>query len=251
MTKSKRSKATKSARTPADRSATPRKSKKKPVEFGIRPAEVFATGFRGYLNNIVPLTLAALIVLAVYAAFRYPSELLLDDDRVWAARMLDLAGLLIAGTLAYPWYRYSLDAADGKKVDPKAPFATPVKFAHQAAASFWFFAGVVLGQQYLGGIPAILAVLLYAFYGFVVVESKDGGLKALGTSVRLGEGRRIGLFAIGGMLFVFNILGAAGVAAGLNPLGYGLAVLGLSVTTSITLVAGAAIYRVLKEQLHD
>ncbi len=69
--------------------------------------------------------------------------------------------------------------------------------------------------------------------------------------LRLGERRRIGLFAIGGMLFVFNILGASGLAAGLNPLGYSLAVVGLSVTTSITLVSGAAIYRVLQEKLNE
>lgn len=244
MTKNK--KRSKKAATPPP----PKKKAKGPVEFGIRPGAVFAAGFRGYAANLVPLTVAGLIVLATYAAFRYPSQQFLDDDRVWAARFTDLAGLFIAGTLAYPWYRYALAAADGDKVDIAAPFATPRRFGHQATASFWFFAAVVLGQQYLGGLPAILATLLYAFYGYVVAENDNGGLKALGTSVRLGERRRIGLFAIGGMLFVFNILGAAGLAAGLNPLGYLLTVVGLSVTTSITLVSGAAIYRVLQEKLN-
>lgn len=245
MTKNK--KRSKKAATPPP----PKKKAKGPVEFGIRPGAVFAAGFRGYAANLVPLTLAGLIVLATYAAFRYPSQQFLDDDRVWAARFTDLAGLFIAGTLAYPWYRYALAAADGDKVNIAAPFATPRRFGYQAAASFWFFAAVVLGQQYLGGLPAILAALLYAFYGYVVAENDNGGLKALGTSVRLGERRRIGLFAIGGMLFVFNILGASGLAAGLNPLGYSLAVVGLSVTTSITLVSGAAIYRVLQEKLNE
>lgn len=248
MTKPK-PKRSKSSKPKATGDASRTKKKKVPVEFGIRPGEVFMAGIRGYTANIIPLTASALVVLATYAAFRYPSEVLLDDERLWAARFLDLAGLFIAGTLAHPWYRYSLAAADGQKVDVKAPFATPRRFAYQAAASFWFFAAVVLGQQYLGGLPAILAVILYAFYGFVVAESDKGGLKALGTSVRLGERRRIGLFAIGGMLFVFNLLGAAGLAAGLTPLGYSLAVLGLAVTTSITMVAGAAIYRVLQEKL--
>lgn len=248
MTKNK--KRSKGNPAPPTKAAAGKKSKK-PVEFGISPGQVFGAGFRGYAANVVPLTCAALVVLGVYAAFRYPSEVLLDDDRVWAARAVDLAGLFLAGTLAYPWYRYALAAADGEKVEPRVPFSTPRRFAYQAAASFWFFAGVVLGQQYLGGLPAILAALLYAFYGYVVAESDNGGLKALGMSVRLGERRRIGLFAIGGMLFVFNLLGAIGLAAGLNPLGYALAVLGLSVTTSITLVSGAAIYRVLEEKLDE
>lgn len=236
---------------PKSNQPAPKKKPRTPVEFGIRPGEVFVAGFRGYVANIVPLTLAALVVLATYAAFRYPSAQLLDDDRLWAARGLDLAGLFIAGTLAHPWYRYALQAADGEKVDPRLPFATPRRFAYQASASFWFFAAVVLGQQYLGGLPAILAALLYAFYGYVNTESDDGGLKALGTSVRLGERRRIGLFAIGGMFFVFNLIGASGLVAGLNPLGYALTVLGLSITTSITLVSGAVIYRVLQEKLDD
>lgn len=245
MTKARNKKPAKSTRSAAA------KKPKTPVEFGIRPGEVFMAGLRGYWANIVPLTLAALVVLATYAAFRYPSAQLADDDRVWAARGLDLAGLFIAGTLAHPWYRYALQAADGEKVDPRLPFATPRRFAYQASASFWFFAAVVLGQQYLGGLPAILAALLYAFYGYVNAESDDGGMKALGTSVRLGERRRIGLFAIGGMLFVFNMLGASGVVAGATVLGYTLTVLGLSITTSITLVSGAAIYRVLQEKLND
>ncbi len=250
MTKNKkRSKG--STSPPAPTKPAPVKKAKTPVEFGISPGQVFGVGFRGYAANVVPLTAAGLVVLGVYAAFRYPSEVLLDDGRVWAARFVDLAGLFVGGTLSYPWYRYALAAADGDKVDPKLPFATPRRFGYQAAASFWFFAGVVLGQQYLGGLPAILAVVLYAFYGYVVAENDNGGLKALGTSVRLGERRRIGLFAIGGMLFVFNLLGAAGLAVGLNPLGYALAVLGLSITTSITLVSGGAIYRVLQEKLDD
>lgn len=249
MTKARNKRPAKQAK-PAPAKKAPSK-KKGPVEFGIRPAAVFMSGLRGYGSNVVPLTLAALVVLTTYAAFRYPSAQLLDADRVWAARGLDLAGLFSAGTLAHPWYRYALQAADGEKVIPGLPFATPRRFAYQASASFWFFAAVVLGQQYLGGLPAILAALLYAFYGFVVAESDDGGLKALGTSVRLGERRRIGLFAIGGMLFVFNLLGASGLAVGATALGYSLTILGLSITTSITLVSGAAIYRVLQEKLDD
>lgn len=250
MTKNKKRSRKPAARRQAPAAKLPKK-KKGPVEFGISPGQVFASGIRGYVANIVPLTLAALIVLLVYAAFRVPSQSFIDDDRIWSGRLLDLAGLFVAGTLAYPWYRYALAAADGEKVDMRAPFLAPRRFRYQAAASFWFFAAVVLGQQYLSGIPAILAALLYAFYGYVVAENDNGGLKALGTSVRLGERRRIGLFAIGGLFFVFNLIGASGLAAGLNPLGYSLAVLGLSVTTSITLVSGAAIYRVLQEKLDD
>ncbi len=238
---------------------------KEQVEFGINIPDVFAAGFKGYRNNIVPLTVGALVTLAVYAVFRIPAQQLFVDDKVWTSIAVDLVGLLVSGTLAYPWYSYALKAARDEENPLGEPLAYPKRFLHQAGASFFFWAGILLGVRYpFLGIPflSILILVLYAFYGYVIAdtppdkEGMRGSSFALGTSVRLTENRRFGLFAIACLFMIFNFFGAvAGIAVGQSLentiAGYAAAVVGLTITTSVTLVAGAHIYDELKEKLGD
>ncbi len=233
------------------------------VEFGIRIPEIFKRGFAGYTKNALPLTLAALCTLGVYGLFRFQAQAFLDDGHDFRALVLDLGGLILGGTIAYPWYAYALEAARGEKVDLRAPFAHPKRFAHQAMASLFFWAGVLFGLRYgraLFFLPAIAVLVLYAFHGYVIAdtpadkEGVKGGTLALGTSVRLGDKRRFGLFAIACLLMMFNFLGAMfGVARLENeqPFAYPILVVGLAITSSITLVGGAYIYDELKERLGD
>ena len=136
-----------------------------------------------------------------------------------------------------------------------APLVDFPKLLHHAFATFWFWAGIAFGLRYLRGIPSILVILLYAFYAYVIADGKEiNGLKALGTSVRLSAGKRIGLFAIAGIFFMFNIVGVLGLGVGLEDgspsvLGIALGIIGLSATASVTLISGAAIFRVLEENL--
>ena len=112
-----------------------------------------------------------------------------------------------------------------------------------------FWAAFLLGLRYLAGIPSIFATLFYGFYGYVVADrAAKGGLRALGTSVRLGTKRRVALFAILALFAVFNLLAAI-------PLGYDVSLLTvvltlalLTVTASITLVGGACLYDALTER---
>lgn len=212
--------------------------------FGIRLASIFTLGARGYVRNIVPLSSAGLVTMLVYLAFRVPAQGAADDGRVLVSLALDLVGLVFSGVVAYPWYSYALSAAAGDPIVVGAPFKNYDRFSTQAVASIWFWAGVLLGLRYLFGLPALLALAFYAFYGYVVADGyTDSGLKALGRSAALGEGRRIGLVAIGGLLLIFNLFGAIAVGFGVNPLTITLALMGLLITTNITLVGGAVIYR--------
>lgn len=231
------------------------------VEFGIRIPDIFKIGFSGYVKNIVPLTLAAAVTLAVYGLFRFQAQQFLDDGADFRALVLDLAGLVLAATIAYPWYAYALQAARGEKVDLRAPFSAPKRFPHQAMGSFFFFAGVLAGVRWGAGLfflPAMMIAVLYAFYGYVVADTppdkkgQRGGFYALGTSVRLGENRRFGIFAIGLLFSVFNFFGAMFGLALEDPVAqYPVTIAGLIITTSITLVSGAAIYDVLREKLDN
>lgn len=216
--------------------------------FGMSVGSIFGAGVKGYVANLVPISLAAAATIATYLAFRLPAQAAAEGGRLLVSLALDLVGLVVAAVVAYPWYTYALAAADGRPIDPVAPFRTSERFSAQAVASFWFWAGVLLGLRYLYGIPSLLALVFYAFYGFVIADgSTASGLKALGHSVILGHGRRVGLFAIGALFMAFNLFGAIAIGFDVNPLTIGLAFAGFVATSSITMVSGAAIYRMLDD----
>ncbi len=229
------------------------------VTFGIGIGEIFSKGFKGWIRNIVPLTLAGVVPIAVASGFGFFAQqfnevVTIRDGILWFT--FNFIGWVIAGTLSYPWYMYALRAADGEPVNLAEPFETPKRFVAQFIGSFWFFAGFLFGIRFIviPFLPAILILVLYAFYGFLIADEGRSGINALGTSIRMGEKRRIGLFAIALMFLMFNFLGAV---PGLGLLGasfavrLGLVSLGLVFTTSITLVGGAAIYRVFRGFLHE
>lgn len=215
--------------------------------FGASFGSIFMSGVRGYFRNPWPLTVASAATLGVYLAFRFPAQSAADNGDVGIAIALDLIGLVVAATVALPWYGYALNAYDGKQIDIGFPFRNTQRFQAQAVASFWFWAGVLLGLRYLLGLPSIVAALFYAFYGFVIADGQPGGgLMALGTSARIGTGKRVGLFALGALFVMFNFFGAISLGFAVNPLTIAIALIGLVVTTNITMVAGAGVYRLVQ-----
>jgi len=227
------------------------------VTFGIGIGEIFSKGFNGWKSNIVPLTVAGIVPLAMASAVSIWAQPFNEPDSpvgdlvIWFA--LNFVGWVIAGTLSYPWYMYALRAVDGEPVVLNEPFQTPKRFISQFIASFWFFAGFLFGIRFIiiPFIPAILILVLYAFYGFLIADEGRGGLNALGTSIRMGEKRRIGLFAVALMFMMFNFLGIMPGVAFPQPVSLVVATIGLVFTTSITLVCGAAIYRVFRGFLDE
>ena len=172
--------------------------------FPLAPGEMFRRGVEGFQRNPVALLLAGLLSIAGYAVFGIPAQQMLDDgDRV-PALILNIVGLVLGGTLAHPWYVVALASDRGEKADLAAALRSGDRFFAQLVGSFWFWAAFILGIQYLAGIPSIVVLIFYSFYGFIVADLRYGGMRALGTSVRLGEGRRIGIFAIAAMYGVFN-----------------------------------------------
>ncbi len=249
-------------------SPTPKQAK---GGFGIGIGEVFLTGVRGYFPNAVIMTLAGIPVLAIFGLLSRPWTNFQSDlqgqvdsgaiDSIGVLDSLIWVGLLLvaaipAGIVAAPWFKYALDIVDEKEINVMAPLIDFPKLLHHALATFWIWAGIGFGLRYLRGLPSILVVLLYAFYAYVIADGREiNGLKALGTSIRLGQGKRLGLFAIAGLFFVFNLFGALGFGVGLEDgspslLGIALGILGLSVTGSMTLISGASIFRVLGRNLN-
>ncbi len=228
-------------------------TKTEPKSFGVELLPTFANSWKVWWANVIPLSIGALVTLAVYAVFRIPAQQLFEDGEVYVSILIDLIGLIIAGSLAVPWYTFALKAARGQKIDVRAAFDGRL-MGYQAAASFWFWAGVLLGFRYLLGLPSLFVVLLYAFHGYVVADDRSkntrGGLRALGTSVRLTEGKRVGLFGIMALLVIFNMFGAItlGFEQGVTPLTMAGALVGLTITTSVTLVFGAFLYDAFRKE---
>jgi hypothetical protein len=224
--------------------------------FPVRIGELFNQGIKGFKLNALPLVVAGSVVLgivvATYGTLGLPSQQP-PPESILRYVGLTLAGLILAGTLSYPWYYWALQSARGEKASLAAPFADGRRFLAMAVSSFWFWVGMLFGIQYFWGLPSILILVLYAFHGYVIAAGKaKHGLLALGTSVRLGEKRRIGLLAVAALFALLNFCGAiaSGFELGL-PLKLALTILGLAVTTSITLVAGGVLFDVLWELMGD
>lgn len=228
----------------------------KGTTFGIGIGEIFKRGFIGWKSNIIPLTIAGIVPIAVSTGFsQFANQFAIENSLAQDVRwfIFNFIGWVIAGTLSYPWYVYALRAADGDPVRFGEPFEHPKKFLQQFIGTFWFFAGFVLGVRFFL-LPAFAIIVFYAFYGFLIADTDKGGLHALGTSVRMGQGRRLGLFALSMIFIMFNFLGLV-PGLGLEGVSFAtrliLATLGLVITTSITLVSGAAIYRVFRGFLNE
>ena len=220
--------------------------------FPLRISEMFRSGISGYVKNLIPLTAAAAVTIAVFGVFRFWAHTASDDGKTFQSIAFDLVGLVLAGTVSLPWFAYALDAARGKPIDLAAPWRSGGQFAAQFVCAIYFWAAFMLGLRYLAGIPSILAALFYGFYGYVVADrAAKGGLRALGTSVRLGTKRRVALFAILALFAIFNMLAAIPLGYGESTLTVLLTLALLTVTASITLVGGACLYDTLTERLDE
>jgi len=228
------------------------KSKQAVEPFPLQPTAMLKEGIDGFRRAPIPLLLGAAITIGISAASWIPFRDRIQNDPGVPEFLLLFGGFLLASTAAYVWYSYALDAARGIDVDLAKPFRHWERLPAQFVASFWFWAGFLIGLP-LMFVPALLVLVFYAFYGFVVVDRPDlGGLKALGTSVRLGDKRRIALFAIGVLAFLFNFfIPALAFMIPTQAIAIPLWLALLLVTTSITMVGGAALYDVLKVDLPD
>lgn len=219
--------------------------------FPLRVSDMFRAGWSGYIRNIGQLTLGAFATFAVSGLFLLLAQVARDDGQEIMWVVLSLVGLVLAGTVALPWFSYALDAARAQPVDLSGPWRDGSMFSAQFVCAIWFWAAFMLGIRFLFGLPSILALLFYGFHGYVVADrAAKGGLRALGTSVRLGHGRRIALFAILALFVLFNLLAALPASYG-SPALVAVSVVAFSVTASITLVAGAALYDELTARLED
>lgn len=202
---------------------------------------LLAAGVRTYRSVFVPATVMALVVLAVFGAARAAAAWMVSSDDLVLALIVDLAGLLAATVAALPWFRLMLAAARGEP-EPTSGIFRIDGFGAMFGAAFFFWGGVLLGARYLLGIPSIFVLVWYGVFGYAVADGEKSGMRALGTSVRLGQGRRATLFAVALVLLLLNLAAALPIGVEVSPVTIALAAVLLAVTTNISMGAGAELY---------
>lgn len=225
--------------------------KPKVEPFPLRPLQMLINGIEGARRAPIAMAVGALLPFLVSAPFMFGGQSLIADDELATGLAVSLIGLVLGGAASYPWSVYALHAVRNEPVDLAEPFRTPGRFFAMFVGSFWFWAGIVLGLQFFV-IPAIAVFVFYAFFGFIIADRPDlGGLKALGTSVRIGDKRRIALMALCALFGFLLFLCIMPVGWGINPLTVGAMYLLLLIGMAVTVVAWASLYDVLRKDLPD
>lgn len=203
---------------------------------------IIGRGFATVRGALWVRILYAAVVLSVAGSARLYAQSFVDDGQILVPMIIDFLGMSLATVLALPWFRIVLSTERGTE-----EAGTTLAWGAMAIGSAYLWGGIFLGLRYLLGIPSIFVLIWYGFLGFAVADGATSGLKALGTSVRIGQGRRgvVGLLAA--VLLIFNLFGAFPLAAGVNP-ATGLATVAvLAITTNISMGAGAHLYDRLLE----
>lgn len=107
--------------------------------------------------------------------------------------------------------------------------------------AFWSYLGaaILVGLVVVVGliliiIPGIIAISMFAFVKYIVIDKNMGPIEAMKESLRITEGHRLEILLLVLMSIVINIIG-------LLPL-----MLGLLVTVPVTILAYANAYRILE-----
>ena len=205
-------------------------------------SELATDSWRGFRANVTSLLVPSVATLGVYtvALLLIPT---IEDP--WASFGAAVGALVVATTVAYPWFVAALAAVDAEGTSPGVQVE---RFSDQLVASLFFWAGVLLGLRYLLGLPAIIVVVFYAFFGYAVADNpRRKALRSLGWSVYLGQGNRMRLIAIGLVLALLNLLAVSPVGLGINVATVVVSAGLVLITANLSMVVGARLYRALEE----
>jgi len=188
----------------------------------------FRYGWERFKDNFGPLAIAA---LAVFLTNAVVSTLTRQTDGV-VAFVMSVISFFVGQVIAMGWVRMSLKIADGEEASV-ADFVERLDLLlPYAIASLLFSLMVAFGLVALI-VPGIFLAIVFCFYGPAVVDEELGSIDALQRSAAITRGYR-------GKLFLFWL-----AVLGLNILGLLVFVVGVLVTSGISLLAFAYVYRSL------
>lgn len=189
--------------------------------------EAVSAGWQRFWPNILPMALFALIVWAVNGLF----QLLQRDASAGGRFVLSLISFVLGQLIAIGWIKIALDITDGRPIDAQAVIDKFKLVVPYLIAALLYALMVGFGLILLI-VPGVIVAIVFAFYGFHIVDTgSTDPIGALRRSADITRGHRWQLFLFGLLLI------------GLNLLGILLLIVGVLITSGISLLAIAYVYR--------
>lgn len=192
----------------------------------------FRAGWRGFTANIGPLIVVALVVWIVTGAVNW-----LSTDTTGIIRFLaSVLSFFLGQLVAIVWISLALAIIDGRPISGESLLPDGSTLISYIIASLVFSVMLFVGLVLLI-IPGLIVAVVFGVYGWALVDKGLDPIGSLRESSRLTAGRR-------GQLFVFLL-----AAIGLNILGLLALVVGVLITSAVTLIAAGHVYRQLDGSL--
>jgi uncharacterized membrane protein len=195
-------------------------------------SEAFRAGWRGFLANILPLVVVGLLVWTVTGSLNF-----------WAERtagvvqfLLGLLAFFVGQVVAIIWISLALAVVDGQPITTDRLLPSGATLISYIIASLLFSLMLGIGLVLLI-IPGIIVALVFGLFGWAVVDKALDPIEALRHSSRITSGHRWQLL---GFLLLAILLNIGGVL---------LLIVGVLVTSAVTLIAAGHIYRQLDGSL--
>ena len=199
-----------------------------------------------FLRSPVPLLIRSLVLMAVPSLVLLvwqSAESLRETNTLffWFYLLIWLGGFFVTGYAGWPLARTALSAVSPDYVLADDDWWVRDGFVRTTAV---FCFTVAVGTVFLV-VPAILVLMIYSLYPFVIVDKKAKGFGSLALSSELGKGNRMPLLGLmlAALLFFapaiylfFQIAGPPGILA--------LWVLGAPALSLVATIMAAA-YRIL------
>jgi hypothetical protein len=194
--------------------------------------EAISYGWRAFWKNVWPLVgLAAIIVVVNFVLGAVASNAGTFVGRL----VIQLISFVVGIVLAMGLIRASLAVLEGRRPEVGMLFHTD-GFGNYLVAAILVGIGVFVGLL-LCIVPGVILGLMWAFFGFVIVENPTtGATDAMRRSAEITSGHRWQILGLIVLLFLINIVGALALGVG------------LVFTYGISAVAVAYAYKVLSGQ---
>jgi len=194
----------------------------------------FRAGWQGFVANIGPMIVVAIIIWVVTAAVNW-----LATDTTGIIRFLaSLVAFFLGQLVAIVWISLALAIIDGRPINSDTLLPDGTTLIYYIIASFLFSVMVFVGLLLLI-IPGLILAVIFGLYGWALVDKGLDPIASLRESSRLTAGNR-------GRLFLFVV-----AVIGLNILGLLALIIGVLITSAVSLIAAGHVYRQLDGTLPD